>query len=236
MERTQFTFYESFAKALRRIRKKTDRADAYDAIVDYALYGIEPDTESMPDAVAIAFELIRPNLNSARRMSEGGRKVSSRLGQGIDKEKEGEGEGEKEVKKEIEVEVEVEVEKENKKESAAAAKVMRLYTDAIQTIPSAMATEGLKSYTEELGADVVCYAIDTALDNNVRSWRYIEAILKRYREEGLTSVSAIKQREQARADGKARQKADNSAQSAAKVTAEEINANRKALELLKGAG
>ena len=41
--RTQFTFYESFYKAISRIKKKADRADAYDAICKYALTGIEPD-------------------------------------------------------------------------------------------------------------------------------------------------------------------------------------------------
>ena len=37
-ERKQFTMYESIYKALQRIRKKPDRADAYDAICAYALY------------------------------------------------------------------------------------------------------------------------------------------------------------------------------------------------------
>lgn len=73
MGRKQFTFYESFYSALRRIRKKADRADAYDAIVTYALLGQEPDLDSLPDAAAIAFELIRPTLDASRRKSESGR-------------------------------------------------------------------------------------------------------------------------------------------------------------------
>ena len=31
MKRSQFTFYESFATALKRIRKRSDRCAAYDA-------------------------------------------------------------------------------------------------------------------------------------------------------------------------------------------------------------
>lgn len=77
-ERKQFTFYESFAKALKRIKKGTDRVKAYDMIVDYALYGKEPDLEAAPDAVAIAFDLIRPNLDAASKMSKGG--IRSRKG------------------------------------------------------------------------------------------------------------------------------------------------------------
>ena len=73
MDRKQFTFYESFASALRRIRKKTDRADAYDAIVDYALFEIEPNLESMSDAAAIAVSLIMPTLASSRRKAQSGK-------------------------------------------------------------------------------------------------------------------------------------------------------------------
>lgn len=71
--RSQFTFYESFARALSCIRKKADRADAYDAICNYALYGAEPE-ETVADSVRIAFELIRPMLDSSRRKSESGKR------------------------------------------------------------------------------------------------------------------------------------------------------------------
>lgn len=73
-ERSQFTFYDSFYRALKRIKKKADRADAYDAIVTYALLGEEPDLENMPDAAAIAFEVIRPNLDASRRKAANGKK------------------------------------------------------------------------------------------------------------------------------------------------------------------
>ena len=71
--RSQFTFYDSFYRALSRIRKKADRADAYDAIVAYALLGEEPDLEKLSDAAAIAFEVIRPNLDASRRKAASGK-------------------------------------------------------------------------------------------------------------------------------------------------------------------
>lgn len=74
MSRTQFTFYESFYSALSRIKKKADRATAYDAICKYALYETEPDIDSLPDAAAIAFELIRPVLDTAKMKAAGGKK------------------------------------------------------------------------------------------------------------------------------------------------------------------
>lgn len=72
MVRKQFTFYESFAAALLRIRNKAARCDAYDAIIRYALYDEAPDLDSLPDASAIAFELAKPVLDSSRRKAKSG--------------------------------------------------------------------------------------------------------------------------------------------------------------------
>ena len=78
MERTQFTFYESFFKAISRIKKKTDRADAYDIICRYALLQEEPDLDSVSDSVAIAFELLRPVLDKAKERAESGKRGGSK--------------------------------------------------------------------------------------------------------------------------------------------------------------
>ena len=72
MERTQFTFYDSFLRAVSRIKKKADRAEAYDAICNYAMYGLEPDVDKLPDAAAIAFEVAKPVLDASRRKAESG--------------------------------------------------------------------------------------------------------------------------------------------------------------------
>lgn len=110
MEREQFTFYASFYRAIRRIKNKAARCDAYDAIAEYALTGKLPDLDALPDAAAIAFDLTRPVLDTASRKSKGGKtdarqredngKTTGRHGQECGKEKEGEKE------KEVEVEVE----------------------------------------------------------------------------------------------------------------------------------
>lgn len=107
MERKQFTFYASFFSAISRIKKAADRAAAYDAVCDFALYGTEPDLAKLPDAVAIVFDLIKPNLISSRRKSEGGShkdndKIPARCEQDMPNKKKKEGEKEKE--KEVEVE------------------------------------------------------------------------------------------------------------------------------------
>lgn len=73
-ERGQFTFYRSFYDALMRIKKKNERVDAYDAVCLYALTGKEPDLDKVPDAVAVAFLLIKPNLDVSRRKAENGKR------------------------------------------------------------------------------------------------------------------------------------------------------------------
>ena len=111
--------YESIYKSLQRIRNKKDRADAYDAICAYALYNTDPNLETSSDAVAIAFELIRPVLDSARKKSESGKQGGSKTKQDGSKPKakckqpKREKENEKEKEKENENEEEIEIEKES---------------------------------------------------------------------------------------------------------------------------
>ena len=117
MQRTQFTFYESFFKAVSRIKKKADKADAYDMICAYALYQEEPDLDSASDAVAIAFELLRPVLDKAKERSESGKKGGSKS-EANDKQNESKPEanakqGKAASKKEKEIEIENEVEVDN---------------------------------------------------------------------------------------------------------------------------
>lgn len=132
MERNQFTFYRSFFKAISRIKKKQDRADVYDMICAYALDQIEPDLNTASDAVAIAFELLRPVLDKAKAKAEigkkGGSKEEANCKQNGSKPqanckqtgskaeancKQWETASKKEKEGEIEIEVEVEKEREN---------------------------------------------------------------------------------------------------------------------------
>lgn len=74
MDRKQFTFYRSFMDGIRRIRAKSARCEAYDAIISYALDGIEPELDKMSDAAALAFIMAKPNLDASRKKAEAGRK------------------------------------------------------------------------------------------------------------------------------------------------------------------
>ena len=102
MGRSQFTFYESFFTAIRRLKSDKAKAALYDAICSYALYGEEPELDDVPAAM---FDLIRPNLDSSRKKADSGKKggekkqsgskTKANLKQvGTEKEKEKEKEGE----------------------------------------------------------------------------------------------------------------------------------------------
>lgn len=132
-KRKQFTMYESMYKALARIKDRDDRLSAYDIICAYALYGEEPDLETMSDAVAITFELVQPVLDTARRKAESGRLGGSKS-KAQDKQpeskpqsqeqqpaREKEGEKEIEIEKELEIESEIEIERETEIEAKPEA-------------------------------------------------------------------------------------------------------------------
>ena len=72
MQRKQFTFYASFYTTIRRIPGKAARADAYDAICDFALNGAPPDLDKLSAAAAMAFVAIQPNLEASRRKAASG--------------------------------------------------------------------------------------------------------------------------------------------------------------------
>lgn len=132
MNRTQYTFYESFYKAAKRIKDPTARAEVYDAICEYALYGNEPDIDVLSEMAAIAFELIKPNLDASRKKAESGKlggrkkqsestfeangsKTEAKRKQNEASEKQEQTESKKENKKEKEGENKIEIE--NKKKS-----------------------------------------------------------------------------------------------------------------------
>lgn len=75
--RNQFTFYRSFFEAASKIKSKAARAEAYDAICKYALFNDAPDVDKMSDAAAIAFMLIKPNLDASRRKAKSGKSGGS---------------------------------------------------------------------------------------------------------------------------------------------------------------
>lgn len=70
MKATSFVFYESFRDASRNLDDAT-RLALYEAIMDYSLYGEEPDDGNL--VAAAMFKLVRPVLDTNARRRENGR-------------------------------------------------------------------------------------------------------------------------------------------------------------------
>ena len=196
MERSQFTFYESFFRAVSRIRKASDRAAAYDAICAYALYGTDPDMDKLPDAAAIAFEVARPNLDASRRKASNGKRGGEHKKPEANKNNvEANGsKPEANWKQEQDKEQEKEEEKDKDKEQmlspvAPFAAVMSAYMDKINPQPSETCIGELKGFTEHMGAEVCLRAINIAMDERKTSWSYIRAILMSKQSRGVKCLA-----------------------------------------------
>lgn len=200
MSRSQFTFYESFARALSRIKKKSDRADAYDAICNYALYGTEPDMDKLPDSAAIAFDLIRPTLDASKRKAEAGKSGGmSKKSQTERKQTGSKQEANRKLEqtsreKEKEVEIEKEIENECYTSpplppTGKAAAVIADYLNRINASASQTTIDELKGYAESMGPDVCKRAFDIALDSKKASWPYIRAILQDKQARGVKCLA-----------------------------------------------
>ena len=116
MDRTQFTFYASFYKAIARMKKKADQAEAYNAIARLALFGEMPDLDKMSDIVAATLENVIPNILASNRKAEngklGGSKTESNRKQNESKPKAKPKQKASEKENEIEIEIEKEIENE----------------------------------------------------------------------------------------------------------------------------
>lgn len=78
MQRTQFTFYEEWYKEIRNLNKKTDRADAYEVICRFLLYGEMPCKDLQINSLKVmrVFGNLLPALKKEKRLSEEGRRCA----------------------------------------------------------------------------------------------------------------------------------------------------------------
>lgn len=109
---------------------------------------------------------------------------------------------------EQEQEVDVDVEHDRAREISAADDTVEKYAVDNLGYMSPTALEECAGYIEDLGADIVKYAIDKACDANKRTWGYCKAILSRYMQAGYKTIGEIRaadaEREQRKAAGESR--------------------------------
>ena len=205
--RTQFTWFESFTRAAQRIKNKVHRCAFYDIVTEYALYEKEPDMDDLPDSVAIAFELIKPNLDASKRKAANGKAGGSRKQNASKTEanaKQTASEKEGEIEKEIEKENEIEGEDECLK-GADVATVISAYANKINANPGERTIAEIKGFAQTMGAECCLRAIDIALDERKATWSYIRGILRSKLEQGVHSLAdwdALEDKRQQQLDAK----------------------------------
>ncbi|MCD8266501.1 MAG: DUF6291 domain-containing protein, partial [Prevotellaceae bacterium] len=69
MERESFVFYKSWAEAI-KVVPGDERAAAYEAIINYALYGIEPEECAL--SARIVLEMARTQIDTNTRRYRNG--------------------------------------------------------------------------------------------------------------------------------------------------------------------
>lgn len=192
-DRSQFTFFASFFEAISKIRKKADRADAYDAICAYALCAQEPELDKLPDAAQVVFLLAKPNLDSSRRKAKSGKaggskqQANSKRTEEQKKNEENTGSKPKETGASDRTEAH--------KDAPARSVSVDYFLRNINSNASGECLRELLEFESQLGAEVCCYALRLAQDNGVRSWSYARAILQSYVDGGIKTVDDCKQRE-----------------------------------------
>jgi DnaD/phage-associated family protein len=184
--RDSIVFYRSFYEAIKEIPME-EQGIVYNAIYGYALDGIFPELKGVAKAI---FLLVKPQIDANNSKYENGKKggrtktePNPNQSETKDEPNPNQSETKDEPNENVNVNVNVNVnekavaeEKEKKEEKpAAAAAYVSHYENNIGIIPPFVA-EKVNSY--ELPDEVVIEAINEAVSNNVRTPKYIYAILE----------------------------------------------------------
>lgn len=89
-----------------------------------------------------------------------------------------------------------EIEIESDSNNTPFGKVISYYTNKFNPLPSELIVGLLQDYTDALGSDVVTHAMDIAIGESKYAWSYLNAILKRYKQSGLNTMTKVIQSEQ----------------------------------------
>lgn len=98
---------------------------------------------------------------------------------------------------------------------------IEVYASSHLSVLGVRAMEELHSYVVDLSEDLVRHAIDNALDNGVRNWSYVKAILNSYAEAGVKTVGEAKAMDEKRKKGKASEESNQDARPFERMTPEE---------------
>lgn len=184
-------FYRSFYEAIHSLPKK-DRLAAYEAVIEYALNGTEPELSGAPAAV---FTLAKPNLDASKRKAESGRRGGMARSKPEANGKQNASKPEAIKDKGLRIKDEGQ---EIKDEGVTPvvpygghSAVISAYRNRINPSASQYSIEELTAYAQVMGDDVCLRAMDIALDSKKATWPYIRGILRKWQSLGVKCLADI---------------------------------------------
>lgn len=70
--------------------------------------------------------------------------------------------------------------------------IMSFYMENVSmNVPSSLVTAAIQGYISDLSPEVVLHAMEIAAEADKHDWRYVKAILERYKASGFTSIEAV---------------------------------------------
>lgn len=74
----------------------------------------------------------------------------------------------------------------------ALKEIMTFYMENVSmNVPSSLVTAAIQGYISDLSPEVVLHAMEIAAEADKHDWRYVKAILERYKASGFTSIEAV---------------------------------------------
>lgn len=187
MARDSFIFYRSFYEAISELPKE-NQADTYDAIMQYALNQKEIELTGISKAI---FSLVKPQLDANYKKYENGKQKKSKKEAN---QKQNESKTETNVNENENVNVnENDNDNVNVSDSCVDGlqKVTKFYEQNINLL-TPYTTKILEDFTEELGQDLVIYAMQIAVENNKKTISYIKAILNNWSKANIKTLEEAK--------------------------------------------
>lgn len=101
-----------------------------------------------------------------------------------------------EIEKEIEIEIELDIEKEIERDKKSLVIISEIYQSKIGVIDGDQFQQLAEYVTlDEMELDVVIRAITEAADNGKRNFKYILAILRNWKQNGIKTIAQVEERE-----------------------------------------
>lgn len=78
-------------------------------------------------------------------------------------------------------------------EDASLGRAISFYMENVgMNVPSSLVTASIRDFIKELSEDVVLHAMEIASEADKHDWRYVKAILERYRASGFKTIESVK--------------------------------------------